>query len=294
MLVMGATVALNVVLDPFLIFGWGPAPRLGIAGAAIATMFSRGLATIVGLGIMFRGDHGVRIRVSDLRPDPSTARELARLGLPASVEGVSRALSVNAFLFIVALFATPVVAAYGIGARVLSVVFLPAVAIGRGVETMSGQNVGANEFDRAAETSRVAAIGLFLVLTALGAVAWVFAQPIVSIFTADAEVIDAGATFLRFIAPSFGFMGIMRAYNGGFRGAGRTLTAAVIVVLTLWVLRLPAAVVGARALGIGGVWLAITASNVLGAVLTYGWFRRGRWREARGTARATVAPSVDD
>ncbi|EMA57024.1 MATE family efflux transporter, partial [Halorubrum lipolyticum] len=135
MLVMFGSVVLNIALDPFLIFGWGPFPALGIEGAAIATVFSRALALVVGLAIMFRGVRGVRINLRDMAPDASYLRRLLRIGLPASVEGTGRAVSMNLLLFIVALFPDPVVAAYGIGTRVFSVVFLPAIAVARGVET---------------------------------------------------------------------------------------------------------------------------------------------------------------
>jgi len=98
MLVMFGSVVLNIALDPFLIFGWGRSPRLGIEGAAIATVFSRALALVVGLAIMFRGC-GVRINVADMVPDASYLRRLLRIGLPASIEGTGRAVSMNLLLF---------------------------------------------------------------------------------------------------------------------------------------------------------------------------------------------------
>jgi len=105
MLVMFGSVVLNIALDPFLIFGWGPFPALGIEGAAIATVFSRALALVVGLAIMFRGVRGVRINVADMVPDArATCAGSSRIGLPASIEGTGRAVSMNLLLFIVALF----------------------------------------------------------------------------------------------------------------------------------------------------------------------------------------------
>ncbi len=91
MLVMFGSVLLNVVLDPFLIFGWGPFPRLGIEGAAIATVFSRALALVVGLAIMFHGARGVKIRLREMRPDLAFAKKIVSIGFPASIEGMGRA-----------------------------------------------------------------------------------------------------------------------------------------------------------------------------------------------------------
>jgi putative MATE family efflux protein len=280
MLVMLGSVALNVVLDPLLIFGWWVFPRWGIEGAAVATVFSRGLALVVGLWIMLADRRGVGIRLRDVVPDLRYGRRLVRIGVPASVEGTGQAVAINLLMFIVGTFATPVVAAFGIGVRVFSVIFLPAIAVSRGVETMSGQNIGAGKPDRAALTARVAARTTFVVLAAAGVATWFFADPIVALFTDDRRVIEVGATFLRYVAPSFGFIGIMRSYNGGFRGAGKTLTAAAIAVAMLGGARLPIAWFASRVMGPPGIWVSFLVSNVLGAVIAYVWFGRGRWRTA--------------
>ncbi|PSQ56755.1 MAG: MATE family efflux transporter, partial [Halobacteriales archaeon SW_9_67_25] len=239
MLVMLGTVVLNIVIDPLLIFGVGPFPEWGVTGAAVATVFSRGLAMIVGLAIMFDGRRGIGINLTDLRPDFGYLRTLVRVGGPASVEVTGRAVSVNLLLIIVATFANPVVAAFGVGIRVFSVIFLPAIAVGRGVETLTGQNLGAGNPDRAARTNDFAAVAMFVVLSAAAVLVWLTAPGIVSVFTDDPAVIPVGAEFLRTVAPTFGFLGVVRAYSGGFRGAGRTLTAAAIAIFTQGLIRLP-------------------------------------------------------
>ncbi|WP_299334268.1 MATE family efflux transporter [Haloplanus sp.] len=293
MLVMLGSVVLNIVLDPILIFGWWFFPQWGIEGAAIATVFTRGLAFVVGLWIMITGRRGVRIRPRNVIPDPVYGRRLLRIGVPASIEGTGQAIAVNLLMFIVGTFSTPVVAAFGIGVRVFSVIFLPAIAVARGVETMAGQNIGAGNYDRAALTASVAARTTFVVLAAAGVVTFLFADPIVGLFTDDAEVIEVGATFLRYVAPSFGFIGIMRSYNGGFRGAGKTLTAAAIAVTMLGGIRLPIAWVASGPMGPPGVWISFLISNVFGAVIAYLWYRRGTWRSSE-TPDPRVAEVVDD
>jgi putative MATE family efflux protein len=329
MLVMFGTVVLNILLDPFLIFGFEANPLfgmlglgglqpdllaatgftgMGIEGAAVATVFSRSLAMLVGLGIMFSGRKGIRIRLADLRPDFDYLRTILRIGVPASIEGTGRAVSVNALLLIVGLFATPVVAAFGIGTRVFSVIFLPAIAVARGVETMTGQNIGAGEYERAKQANYLAAKGLFLVLGAAGVAIFAFPRPIVAVFTDDPAVLTEGATFLRYVSLSFGFMGIMRAFSGGFRGAGKTMVAAAIAVGTLGGVRLPVAYVLSQfrvslpylpeslLFGVQGVWASFFVSNVVGAVVAWLWFRRGTWRagDARGTAPGAGAAADGD
>ncbi|NHX41109.1 MULTISPECIES: MATE family efflux transporter [Haloarcula] len=291
MLVMFGSVVLNIIIDPFLIFGWTVVenaplvgtisfPELGIEGAAIATVFSRALALVVGLAIMFRGNRGVQIHLRDMAPDLSYLRRLVRIGLPASIEGTGRALSMNLLLVIVAMFPDTVVAAYGIGTRVFSVVFLPAIAVARGVETMTGQNMGADKPDRAAKAAGLAATVLFGVLSLAGVLVWFTAAPIADLFTTDPEVVEITTQFLRYVALSFGFIGIMRAYTGSFRGAGKTLTAAAISVLMLGVIRFPIAWFAAVPFGETGIWISFAVSNVAGAIIAYGWYRRGTWRDS--------------
>jgi putative MATE family efflux protein len=295
MLVMFGSVVLNIAIDPFIIFGWGPFPELGIQGAALATVFSRGLALAVGLVIMFRGTRGVEINITDMAPDLGYLRRLARIGLPASVEGTGRALSMNLLLFIVALFPDTVVAAYGIGTRVFSVVFLPAIAVARGVETMTGQNIGADKPDRAEQAAGLAAKTLFVILTAAGVLTWFVAAPIADVFTTNPEVVEITTTFLRYVALTFGFIGVMRAYTGSFRGAGKTLTAAAISVFMLGVVRFPIAWFAAAEIGSPGIWVAFAVSNVVGAVVAYAWYSRGTWRDGdlTGEAVATDESAVD-
>ena len=294
MLVMAGTVALNVVIDPILIFGWGPLAPRGIEGAAIATVISRALAMAVGLAIMFRGERGVQIHLDQMKPDFSFLRKLLGIGVPASIEGTGRALSINLMLIVVGLFPDTVVAAFGIGTRVFSVIFLPAIAVARGVETMSGQNIGAGKPDRAARTNDFAAKVMFVVLSGMAVLIWVGARPIVAVFTNDAEVIAAGTTFLRFVAPTFGFTGVMRAYAGGFRGAGKTLTAAAIAIFTLGIVRFPIAWVGAHQWGTRGLWLSFAISNVVGATIALAWYKRGTWRDADVRGTDVGAPAADD
>jgi putative MATE family efflux protein len=311
MLVMFGTVVVNVILDPFLINGWtlvadAPLvgtiafPELGIEGAAIATVFSRGVAMLVGLAIMLRGSRGIQINLADMKPDLQYLRKILRIGVPASIEGTGRALSINALLIVVGLFSTSVVAAFGIGTRVFSVIFLPAIAVARGVETMTGQNVGAGKYERAQEANYVAAKGLFAVLGVAGVVIFFLPTPIVSVFTDDPAVLGVGAEFLRYVALSFGFIGIQRAFTGGFRGAGKTMIAAAISITALAVIRLPVAYVASQGLlptdlwflgqvDVRGIWIAFFVSNVVGATIAWLWFRRGTWRETdvRGTSESS-------
>ena len=323
MLVMFGTVVVNIIIDPFLIFGFESNPVFGmlgvrgleaellavtgytgsgVAGAAYATVFSRGMAFLVGLAVMFRGTRGVKINLRDMVPDFTYAGKLVRIGVPASVEGTGRALSVNLLLVVVGFFPTTVVAGFGIAVRVFSVIFLPAIAVGRGVETMTGQNIGAEKPDRAAAAAGLAAKVMFVILLGAGVVTWVAAAPIAAVFTNDPAVVDVTEEFLRWVAPTFGFIGVMRAYTGSFRGAGKTFTAAAISITMLGIIRLPLAYFGVRppaflgieSLGTIGLWVAFAVSNTAGALIAYAWYQRGTWRDADVRGDPTTDDSPGD
>jgi putative MATE family efflux protein len=300
MYVMAGSVVLNIVLDPVFIFGFDANPLFGalglggleaaalaatgftgwgIGGAAMATVGSRALALAVGLWIMFRGDRGIRIRLSEMVPDPQFGRTILDIGLPASAEGAARSLSITALLLVVANFPNAVSGAYGIGTRVFSVIFLPALAVSQGIETMTGQNIGAEELDRAAETNHFGARAMLGLLTVGGGLIVVAARPIAAVFSPDPAVVDHAATFLRVSGLSFGFIGAMRAYTGGFRGAGHTMIAAAVSLVTLGFVRLPLAWIASGPLGVMGLWIAFPVSNVVGGIVAYLWFKRDTWRD---------------
>jgi putative MATE family efflux protein len=280
MLLMLATVILNIIIDPFFIFGWWIFPEMGVEGAAFATIISRFLSLGVALWILFSGRKGVKVTLSKMKPDLGYFRKMISIGVPASVEGVGRSVSVNLLVAVVGwMFIDQVVAGYGIGVRIFSLVFLPAVAVGRAVESMTGQNLGAGNFERAGKTARVGAKYSFLILTALGVLTLIFARPIASIFTKDPEIAAVAAEFLIYVSLTFGGIGVLRSFSGIFRGAGKTLVAAAIAVSTLGLIRLPISYFGAIHLGTRGVWIGFIASNILGALIAYLLYRRGSWRQ---------------
>ncbi len=279
MLIMGGSVMLNMVLDPLLIFGWSFFPELGVEGAALATIISRGLGFAVGLYILFSGVKGLKVSLSQMWPDLGYLKRTVFLGAPASLEIVTRSLSVNAILIIVGMFSTPVVAAYGIVIRIYSAVYLPAIAVSRSVETMTAQNHGAGKVGRAEKANAVASKYILGILSVLGLFCIIFASPVLSLFSSDPEVIAIGSEFLRILGLSFGFVGVKSIYNGGLRGIERTFTSAMVAVVTLWVIRIPFAYLSVDFMGETGIWWAFTVSNILGAVIGYLVFKKMIGRE---------------
>jgi len=278
MIIMFVSVTLNIIIDPFLIFGWFVFPELGVQGAAIATLISRGLGFMLGLAILLKGMKGLQISLRNMWPDLEFLKKTIKLGVPASFELTARSLSVNAILLIVGLFPTTIVAAYGVGIRIYSVIYLPAIAISRAVETMTGQNKGAGKIDRAIKTNYLASKVMFIALSMLGIITVLFAPGIMSIFSDDSEVISVGVEFLRILGISFGFIGITRAFTGGLRGAGKTMSAALVAIASLWLIRVPLAGFSSQIIQETGIWIAFAVSNIIGAALAYLVFKKNNWK----------------
>jgi len=287
MRVMFVSVALNVVLDPFLIFGWWVFPEMGIAGAAIATIFARFVAAVIGVYVLFFTSAGPDVSLPQFVPDVSMISRIVRVGTPSAAEQSTSALAMITLTAMVASFPPAVVGAFGLGNRLISLVFLPAMGLGRATNTMVGQNLGAANLDRAEDAVWLAAKFAAGVLFVIAVLAAIFPRPVVAVFLSPgaenaAAIIDYGSTYVRIRAVEFVFIGILQVLLGAFRGAGNTKTAMVISMVTLWLGRVPTVYLFAFVLGWGatGIWVGMALGNITGAIVAAAWFTRGTWKEA--------------
>jgi len=287
MRIMFVSVFLNVILDPILIFGWGPVPDLGIEGAAYATVFSRGVATVLGLYVLFVARAGPAVELPHLVPDLGYVWEIIHIGVPSSLEQSMSALALITLTAMVVTFAPPVVAAYGLGNRLVSLIFLPAVGLGRATNTMVGQNLGAKQSGRAERAVYLATGTGAVVLFLAAVVAAAVPEPIVGVFittgTEDAtRTIEFGSEYLRIRSVEFTFIAVMQVLLGAYRGAGNTKTALAFSVLALWIGRVPTVYYLAFVAGLGprGIWIGMALGNIVGAIGAGLWFLRGTWKEA--------------
>ncbi|MFP4199827.1 MAG: MATE family efflux transporter [Bacillota bacterium] len=281
MKVMIMAVVLNVVLDPVLIFGWGPFPALGVQGAAVATVFARAVAAAIGLVCLFKGILGLKVSPRHLRPELKTVLTILKVGIPAAAEHSMKALGIMAMTSTVAYFGTPTLAAFGVGNRINSVVFLPSLGLGQATTTIVGQNLGADRPDRADRATNLGSGIAFGVLTAFAIGVYLLSRPIAGIFLPGEEVaIQLTSHYLSVIAFSFGFLGILNVANGAFRGAGHTVAAMAFSLLSMLGLRVPLAYILSRftEMGTTGLWWAVAISNILGGAIALWWFTRGTWK----------------
>lgn len=278
--IVAATVGINFVLDPVLIFSAG----LGVMGAALATLISRVIAAAAALILLFGGRYGVRLAWNDFQPDFAFIRRAFNLGYPASIEQSARGLGMTVMTFLITSFGTVTIASYGVGTNVLNFVVIPAMGFSMATSTLVGQNIGAGNVNRAQRVAMLAAALSFGALTAEGLFVFAFADHIAAFFVPhDAVVIRESSVFIRIVSWSFGFIGLQFALMGVLRASGSMMTAMMISLVSQWCLQFPIAYVLSQhtQLHIHGLWWAFPATNVATAIISAIAFSRGDWKERR-------------
>lgn len=274
--------ALNIILDPLLIFGIGPFPELGLQGAAIATMIGRGTAVLVQLYTLARLDGRLKVRMHHLVPRVFVMARLVRLSATGTFQTFIGMASWIGLLRITAEFGADALAGYAIAIRVVIFGILPAWGLSNAAATMVGQGLGANDPERAEASVWIAAKMDLVFLGVLGVIFVVFAPQIVAAFggtgSASAYAIDC----LRIVAAGFPFYAYGMVITAAFNGAGAVWTPTVINILCFWLFEIPLAWFLAYPMEMGptGVFISIAVSYASLAVVSALWFRRGTWKTA--------------
>lgn len=271
--------AINIVLDPCLIFGLGPFPELGIEGAAIATTFGRGVGMCYAGYILFNGSARIQLNLHCLKPVMAELMLLLRI----SAGGIAQFfIATSSWLFlmkIMAEFGSAALAGYTIAIRVIDFIILPVWGLSNSVSTLVGQNLGASNIARAKQAVfYVAKYNVMLMLT-IAVLFVVFADPLVGIFTDEQEVIAIGAKCLRILSYGFGLYAIGLVMIQAFNGAGDTFTPTWINGLCFWVFQIPFAYWFSMQIVMSpsGVFWAILIAESMMALIALTIFRRGKW-----------------
>ena len=300
------TLPTNVVLNAVLVFGLGPAPALGIAGAAIGTAAANTLAAAVFLVLLASGRYAVTLERTGRQLDLGLVREILRVGVPLSGMRLLQTFGRFPFLFVLGQLSVGAVAAYAIGRRVMLLALMPAWGYATAASTLVGQHVGSGDDASAADygwqTLRIALATQLVVAVALV----VAARPIAAAFGTDE--IDLTVQFIRVFGLAVAGFSISRTMRGSLRGAGDTRWPLYGTILGTYVVRLPIAALALPAgfattilgvsiplganLGYAAVFVAIVADFYVKAAVNTGRFRSGKWREV---ARASgVGAGADD
>ncbi len=273
------SLVVTAVLDPLLIFGWLGFPRMGLNGTALATIISQVIALIALAWYMHRIRHIAAPNWHKLGLNADMSKLTLRIGLPSMVQQALVSLGIVVIVTLVNRFGVHSAAAYGIAMRIDLLAFMPAMAIGMAASTLSGQNIGAQKFDRVKMTFRwgvLVSIGLTLPATLVSiGIPGLFMK----LFTHDADVVATGAHYLRIVGFGYLMWAIMFLSNGIINGSGRTMATTLFTLVGFWIVRIPLALGLSHYLGkVEGIWYGILISSFVGATISVSYYLTGRWK----------------
>jgi putative MATE family efflux protein len=272
--------AINIVLGPCFIFGLGPFPELGVAGAAVATNIGRGTGVLYAFSKLIRSGGRFDIRKEHVRLEPSIMARLINLSSTATFQVFIGMASWVGLMRTVSLFGSRAVAGYTIAIRVIVFALLPSFGMANAAATMVGQSLGAKKPDRAEQAVWRASFYNMICLGIVGLLFVIFARQIIGLFTDDPNVVPYGVDALRSISYGFIFYAYGMVLTQSFNGAGDTWTPTIINLFVFWLWELPLAYVMAIHFGLGprGVFLAIMIAFSTLAIVSAVVFRRGKWK----------------
>ncbi len=274
------TVFLNVILDPILIFGLFGLPRLGVAGAAVATVFSNTLGSIIGAYLLFSGKAPIHLKPRELKPDFEFYKRIFKVGLPSGIGQSANSFGFVMLTRIIFGFGDVTYAAYTITTRLVNFLTSISRGISMAMGTMIAQNVGAEKYERAKKIAERTMIINILIATSAVVIIGILRVPIFRVFLNDEEVIKESAVVWKYFLTSVPFFnGIFVVVNNVFRASGHTKKSMTLGILRLWGLRIPLSyILGYILLGSSiGVFLGMGLSNVIAGLFAFVWFLKGSW-----------------
>lgn len=278
MVCMLAGCVCNIVLDPVLIFGYGPFPEMGIEGAALAT----GIGQVLSLALYFVCNAirplPLRLLPSKTMWDGAIARKMYAIGIPATLNLALPSLLISCLNVILAAFSQVYVLVLGVYYKLQTFLYLPANGIVQGMRPIIGYNFGAKEYGRVAKIYRVALLLSAAIMAVGTALCWAIPDQLIGLFSENAETIAAGSTALRLISIGFVVSSISVISSGALEGLGMGGPSLAISLLRYVALILPLAFVLSRFFGASGVWHAFWVTEFLTAGVSYALYRRGTAR----------------
>ncbi len=271
---------LNIILDPILIFGFGPIPALGIKGAAIATSIGRGAAVIYQFYLLFGNKHRINIRLKDLYPDWQLIKNLLRLAAGSTGQHLIATSSWIFLVRIISMFGSQVVAGYTIAIRIMFFTLLPSWGVSNATATLVGQNLGAEKPERAERAVWITGYVNIALLGIIGLIIALMPSTFIRIFISDPEVIAYGADCLRILSYGYIAYGLGMVMVNSLNGAGDTVTPTWINIFCYWMIEIPLAYFLAvySKMNENGVFISILVAEIAMTASAIYFFRRGKWK----------------
>lgn len=272
---------INIILDPVLIFGFGPIPAFGIEGAAIATNIGRATGVIIQLWSLFKFGKHIRVLKSHLKIHFAIILHILR----KSIGGIGQMIvAMTSWIFIMRIiseFGSEAVAGATIAIRIMMFTMMPAWGMSNAVATLVGQNLGAKKPERAERSVWITGIWNMAFLILVAVIFFFKSNSLVSIFTEESGVIEIGGMWLKIVSYSYFVYAWWMVAIQAFNGAGDTMTPTKINLVFFWLIQIPLSYFMSKILGmdVAGVFWAIFISETSVGLFTLWLFTRGKWKE---------------
>ncbi len=293
---MSVGLGLNAVLDPFFIGGFGPFPRWGLNGAALATLVSQATALTVAIIYLNRKNHLIAFHPRKLLLDRHLTFLLFKIGFPSIVQQSLVSIGSLFIATFVNSFGSTATNAFGAVGRVDMVVFMPALSMSMATSALTGQNLGARKMGRVKEIFRWGVVMTSSITILISLIVVFLSRLILMMFGLgdDAKVMDIGVSYLRIVGSCYLFFAIMFISNGVINGAGHTMVTMILSLLSQWLVRVPAAWLLSRTrLGLTGIWIAVALSFAVTMTVSLLYYFSGRWKKSTVIKAPAILPLVE-
>ncbi len=278
MIFSAISVILNIILDPIFMI----VLKMGIEGAAYATVISRGLFIIFAVLSLFKeSTKHFKLEIKDLKLDFELINDIIKVALPSSISSIMSSLGFSILGRMVISFGVATMTAFGIGNRIIGLILMPAMGIGSALASIVGANLGANNVDRAKKTVRTSFLISSSVLIIGGIFIYIFSEEIIRLFTNVPDIISQSVFYLKLTAATIPLMAAFSILNGVFIGSGHTKYSLFISAGRLWMLRIPMILISLyfTDLGSHSVYYAMALSNLIICIMGYMIYRTGKWEK---------------
>ncbi|MPQ47521.1 MATE family efflux transporter [Marinifilum sp. N1E240] len=271
---------LNIILDPMLIFGLGPIPAMGVEGAAIATSIGRGLAVVYQFVMLAKGSGKIHLRREHIRIKLDTIKQLINLSIGGIGQNIIATSSWIGLMRIMAEFGSAAIAGYTIAIRILIFILLPSWGLSNAAATLVGQNLGAEQPDRAEQSVWKAGKINVIFLGLIGVVFFLFPGFFIELFTKEQAIVSNGIQALKIISLGFIFYGLGMVLLNSINGAGDTKTPTLLNFISFWLIEIPVAYLLAIQFGWDqkGVFYSIIIAEMCLTLIAFAWFKQGKWK----------------
>jgi Na+-driven multidrug efflux pump len=271
---MVAGSVLNILLDPFLIFGWGPIPALGLNGAALALVIGRGTLFVVTFYVLYARENLLDPVLPNLSDVLHSWRQIMVVSIPATATQLIGPVSTAIIVGLLASHGEEAVAGFGIASRIEGLSVIPLFALSASIGPYVGQNWGAQKFERANRAMNLSfmfSMGWGLFIATLLAL---LASSLVSLFDSNPEVISIALTYLYLVPVSYGAWGVLMMSSAIFNSLGKPLRSTLMSVTRMFILYVPVAILAERYFGYLGIFASACATNFTMGLAGYLWNRK--------------------